>query len=51
MRSLAGSLTDGALADAILLLAAHRYRPPTLGRYGSSKIVQKLVIQKPFSSK
>ena len=34
MRSLAGSLGDGVLADAILIPPTHRYCPPILGWKG-----------------
>ena len=43
MRSMAGLLTDGVLADAI----SSQYRD---GK-GSSKKVRKLVTEKPFTSK
>ena len=45
MRSLAGSLADGVLADAILIPPTKRYRPPIKEGKGSTKKVQKLVTQ------
>ena len=50
MRSLAGSLADGVLGDAILIpprppMTAHQYKD---GK-GSSKKVRKLVQHKPFT--
>ena len=51
MRSLADSLADGALADAILIPPptdnAHQYKD---GK-GSSKKLRQLVTEKPFTSK
>ena len=47
MGSLAGSLADSVLADAILILPAHQYKE---GK-GSMKKARKLVTQKPFTSK
>ena len=47
MRSLAGSLADDVLADAILSPP----RPPTNIRKGRGPRKEKLVTQKPFTSK
>ena len=51
MRSLAGSLVDGVLADAILI-PPHPLIPPTYIRMvrGPQK-VRKLVTEKPFNEK
>ena len=43
-------LTDGVLADTILILPAHRYRPPIKRRWGPLKKVRKQVTEKPFTS-
>ena len=50
--SMSYSLADGVLADAILIFS-HLPLPPTNTRKvrGPRKILQKLVIEKPFTSK
>ena len=51
MRSLAGSLADGVLADAILI-SPHPPIPPTnIGMVRDPQNVRKLVTEKPFTSK
>ena len=52
MRSLAGSLADGVLADTILILPRPPIPPTNIWQVrGSSKKVRKLVTLKPYISK
>ena len=51
MRSLAGSLADGVLADTILLPPRLPIPPTNIRMVRGPKKVRKLVRQKPFTSK
>ena len=51
MRSLAGSLADGVLADAIFISPRLPIPPTNIRKVRASKKVRKVVTQKPFTSK
>ena len=51
MRSLAGLLADGVLANAILIPPCTLIPPTNINGKGSSKKLQKLVTEKSFTSK